>query len=98
MDLGTTKEKENKLLKRKEVTGSLAFTGATPSNAQLQEALAKKYNSAADAIEVKHIYGKFGETTANFEAYVYESKEQHDKIEPKKKEKKQGEQAAPAAK
>lgn len=87
-------EKENELLGRKEVIGNLAFSGATPSNKELQEALAKKYNVSAEQVAIKRIIGDFGGITGTFEAHVYADKGQLLKIEPKKKEKKT---AAPAA-
>lgn len=94
MELNIKNKKENHLLRRQEVTGELTFTGAaTPSNKQLQEELSKKLGVAAELIVVKHIYGSFGGGKAAFEADVYASKEQLDKIEPKKKVK----AAAPAA-
>lgn len=87
-------KKENPLLKRQELTGELTFTGAaTPSNKQLQEELAKKLSVAPELIVIRHIYGAFGGGKAAFEAVAYSSKEQFDKIEPKKKVK----AAAPAA-
>ncbi len=100
MNLSMKSEKDNALLERKEVIGNLAFSGATPSNKELQEALGKKYNVPAEQVAVKHIFGDFGGITATFEAHVYKSKEQLLKIEPKRKEKKtEGAQAAaPAAK
>jgi ribosomal protein S24E len=94
MELNIKNKKDNTLLKRQEVTGELTFVGAaTPSNKQLLEELTKKLNVAADVIVIKHIYGAFGGGKATFEADVYASKEQLDKIEPKKKVK----AAAPAA-
>ena|SRR3989344_1502701 len=96
MELSMKQEKENELLERKEVKGNLAFSGATPSNKELQEALAKKYNIPAEQVAVKHVYGDFGGITATFEAHIYKSKEQLLKIEPKKKEKKVVGAAAPA--
>jgi ribosomal protein S24E len=93
MELNIKNKKDNPLLKRQEVTGELTFVGAaTPSNKQLLEELTKKLSVAAEVIVVKHIYGAFGGGKATFEADVYASKEQLDKIEPKKKVK-----AAPAA-
>ena len=88
MKVDITTEKKNPLLLRTEVEGKLTFEGATPSNAQLAEALGKKYGCPPEAVCVKHIYGKFGKTHADFTANVYESKEALDKIEaqPKKKE------------
>ncbi len=96
MELHVKQDKKNALLHRKEVDGTLSYTGATPSNAQLQEALSKKFNTPADAIEVKHIYGAFGAQNATFTAHVYDSKENLLKVEPKKKVK--ADPNAPAAK
>ncbi len=94
MEFEIKNKKENTLLKRHEITGELTFTGAaTPSNKQLQEELAKKLSVAPELIIIRHIYGGFGSGKATFEAVAYASKEQMDKIEPKKKAK----AAAPAA-
>ncbi|RJQ21865.1 30S ribosomal protein S24e [Candidatus Woesearchaeota archaeon] len=95
MELNITTEKKNSLLGRTEVYGTVTFEGATPSNAQVSEALAKKYGKDTDTVVVKHILGKFGGITATFEADVYDTKEQLLKTEPKKKEKAAG--TAPAA-
>lgn len=87
-------KKENQILKRQELTGELTFVGtATPSNKQLQEELSKKVGVAVELIVIRHIYGAFGGGKAAFEAVAYATKEQFDKIEPKKKVK----AAAPAA-
>lgn len=88
MELSMKQEKENVLLGRKEVVGNLAFSGTTPSNKEIQEALAKKYNVPTEQVAMKHVFGDFGGITGKFEAHVYTSKEQLLKIEPKKKEKK----------
>jgi len=76
---------ENKLLHRKEVTGTLAFTGATPSNKEVQTKIAEHFKVTPEQVAVKHIYTDFGKTSAKFEANVYDSKEALDKLEPKKK-------------
>jgi len=88
--------KENKLLHRKEVTGTLAFTGATPSNKDVQAKLAEHFKVTPEQVAVKHIYTEFGKPFAKYEANVYDSKEFLDKLEPRKKEPKAA--AAPAAK
>ena len=93
----TIKEKTNPLLHRKELNGDITFTGTTPSNKQVQEELARKMGTHAELIAIRHVYGEFGGGKATFEAYAYETKEQFDKIEPKKKEKKAEPGAAPAA-
>ena len=92
MEIEIKNKKENQVLQRQEITGEIKFTGATPSNKQLQEELAKKIGVQPELVAIRHIYGSFGADKAQFEAVAYASKEQFDKIEPKKKEKK-----APAA-
>jgi len=94
MELEIKETKENKVLQRKALTGELSFTGATPSNKALQEAIAKKLGVKSEVVIVRHIYGKFGGGTAKFEAIVYDSKEQFDKIEQKTKKQKEAEAAA----
>lgn len=88
--------KENPLLKRKEITGEITFTGATPSNKKVQEELAKKLGAKPELVAIRHIYGAYGGEKATLEAYVYETKEQFDKVEPKKKEKPAAPGEAPA--
>jgi len=85
MELTITNQKENKILKRKEIEGTITFTGATPSNTQVQEEIAKKLNIQKEKIVTKQIINKFGTTNATFKAYAYETEEQLKIIEPKKK-------------
>jgi ribosomal protein S24E len=80
MDLTIDKTVENPYLQRKEVRGTVTFTGATPAQKQIAEALAAKLNSKADAIFVAHVYTVFGAQKATFEAHVYPSKEQLAKV------------------
>ncbi len=97
MELNITTQKENPLLNRKELHGELTFQGATPSNKQLLEELAKKLGVGQEVVAIRHIFGEFGGSKAKFEAYAYTSKEQFDKIEPKKKQKAAAPGTAPAA-
>ncbi len=80
MDITINKTNENPYLLRKEVHGKVSFTGATPSQKQLADALATKLNAKADAIFVSHIYTRFGSQAATFEAHIYPSKEQLEKV------------------
>lgn len=80
MELSIDKTNENPYLQRKEVHGKVVFTGATPSNKQLADALATKLGTKADVISVKHIYTSFGSQQATFEAHAYKSKEQLEKV------------------
>jgi len=95
------KQTENALLKRKELTGTISFSGSTPSNTDVQSELAKKLSVGNELVVVKHIYTSFGDTKARFEAVAYATKEQRVKLEgklpePKKEEAPAEKPAAPA--
>src|SRR5574341_617301 len=79
MEITVKKTDKNQYLQRKEVHGSVTFTGATPSQKQLADALATKLGVKADVIFINHVYTSFGAQSAAFEAHVYASKEQLDK-------------------
>ena len=89
MELTITSQRENLLLKRKEVSATIAFEKVTPSNAEVTKLLAEKLSAKEDAIAVKQILGSFGRHQARVTAYAYETSEQKAKIEPKHKPKKQ---------
>ncbi len=80
MEISIEKTIENPYLQRKEVHGTIAFTGATPSHKQLADSLASKMGTKAEAIFVVHVYTEFGSQKATFEAHVYASKEIMDKV------------------
>ncbi len=96
MELTIKEQKENPMLLRKEILAHVSFTKATPSNVEVAKAIATKLSASEDAVVVKQIKGGFGSTHAVIKAYVYASKEQKDKIEPKIKVKAAA-GAAPAA-
>ena len=73
MQLTLENKKVNALLKRLEVNGKINFEGATPSNVQLTEALAKEIKKEADLIVIKNIYTNFGRQEAMFTALVYDT-------------------------
>ncbi len=98
MELEIKNKKENPVLQRQEITGEITFTGtATPSNKQVHEELTKKLGIQAELVAIRHIYGSFGSGKAAFEAVAYATKEQFDKIEPRKKVAKAAPGTAPAA-
>ena len=97
MLLKIDKETENNLLHRKEITATVTFDKATPSNADVIKELAAKLSSTPEAIVMKKIEGGFGNHTAIVHAHVYISAEQKAKVVPKKKAKVAAE-GAPAAK
>lgn len=80
MDITIGKTLENTYLQRKEVHGKISFTGATPSQKQVADALATKLGVKADAIFIVHVFTDFGAQAAAFEAHVYSSKDQLNKI------------------
>ena len=84
MDLELIKEKETPLLERKRV--SLTYNsqdGKTPSRKQILKEVAKKVGGNADAIAIRHIYTKFGETAVKIIAHVYKDAKTMQKYENK---------------
>ena len=88
MELHITQTKENLLLKRKEISGKLLFTGKTPSYAEVADALASKLSVGKEVIALQHVYTLFGKQEATFKVNVYTSSDILKHIEPKVKEKK----------
>jgi ribosomal protein S24E len=102
MKIEIKNKKENPLLARIEVSGIVAFEGATPSNEQVAQSIASQLKVDASVVKMKKIYTTMGSREAEFLAFVYNSKEELDKIEPKpkkqlEKEKKAAEDAKKAA-
>ena len=81
MKVTIQEKKENSLLNRTEVKGSIEFDDITPSNVKLAESLAKETKKEINLIVVKSIYTNFGQKLADFEAIIYNSMEAKDKIE-----------------
>ncbi|MBU0460188.1 MAG: hypothetical protein KKH52_02090 [Nanoarchaeota archaeon] len=96
MKITITEKKDNKLLNRLEVKGTLEFEQVTPSNAKLSEALAKELNNKLELVIVKSIYNEFGQQNGTFFAIIYDSLEAKEKIEMNTKHLKK--QAAEVAK
>lgn len=85
MDLNTTEKKENNLLERTEIKGTITFTGPTPSYPHIKQALAVHLKVTEDVIAIKQVLTTFGASTATFSANIYKTAEQLTKIEPKVK-------------
>jgi len=76
MQVNIQEKKHNPFLKRTEVSGKITFEGATPSNAQLSEAIAKEMKAKeAECVVIKHIYSAFSRREADFVAVVYDTVE-----------------------
>ena len=81
MKITIQEKKENPLLNRTEVKGSIEFDDITPSNVKLAESLAKETKKDINLIVVKSIYTNFGQKLADFEAIIYDNMEAKNKIE-----------------
>ncbi|HLD39927.1 MAG TPA: hypothetical protein VJB13_02195 [Candidatus Nanoarchaeia archaeon] len=81
MNITINTKHENPLLHRVEVQGVVTFDGATPSNAQMVEALAQQMKTDASHIVLRHIYNKFSKHEAKFEAVSYASADARKKAE-----------------
>ncbi len=86
MALKITTKKENPLIGRIEIKGEIVFQGVTPSNDSVQKEVADLMKADPSVVKVKSIYTVYGETKAVVTAYVYSTKEDFEKFEPKKKE------------
>jgi ribosomal protein S24E len=83
--LKITKEKENSLFKRKEISATL-IVDKLPSRNEITKMLSDKFSQPQDHVKIKKIDGKFGSKTFNIEANVYSSLEEKNFEMKKKKE------------
>jgi len=95
------KDLRNELLKRREVK-LIVKENKNPGFANALKIIAEQFNAKEENIAVKEVKSKFGRDTFLIDAFIYDSIEDKNRIEPKKKTKvKSGEgqaaaQAAPA--
>jgi len=80
-------QKENFLLKRKEILARLEAE-KTPSFEEVKEALSKQFKADKEAIAIKKVDGGYGLKDFRIKAFIYDSKEDKEKIEKKAKAKK----------
>jgi ribosomal protein S24E len=83
------KDFRNELLKRKEVKMVVQNSG-NPGFGDAKKVIAKKFKVVEENIAMKNVKGKFGRDTFLLDAFVYDTKEDLDRVEPVKKEKKGG--------
>ena len=77
----------NDLLKRKEVQIIITSNG-NPGMQNSLKMIAEQFKAKDDVIAVKAVKGKFGRDTFLIDAFIYDSSDQKNMIEPKKKVKK----------
>ena len=77
-------EKNNELLNRKELK-LLVEAEKNPSMSEALEKVSTHFKAEKDCVIIKAIKGKFGRNTFLISAFIYKSKEDLVKVEPKKK-------------
>ncbi len=91
MKADVLEQKENPLLKRKDILLSIDFEGtSTPSKQSLKEELSKTFSAPAENIEIRKLTTEFGRAFGKAEVKVWEEKP------PEKKKKAAAQAAAPA--
>ena len=71
MELTILTKKENPYLGRQEIKGRISFTGATPSNQKVIEALTQQLKVSPEVIVLKRIITHFGQQEAELYALIY---------------------------
>ena len=95
--MNTIKNFRNELLKRNEVK-VVVTAEKNPGLANAGKMIAEQFKSKEENVVVKELKSKFGRDSFLIDAFIYDSQEQKNRIEPKKKEKKtEGAQVTQAA-
>ena len=82
MKVEILKEKENKLLARKEIEFRIEHVGATtPSRADIRAKISAQYNADVAAVVIKKLKTKYGIGVTDGSAMVYATPEQMNRIE-----------------
>lgn len=93
MELKIISQNQNPLFKRNEVQAT-ADSKVTPTHSDVKTELAKQLSTQPKNIKIKGIKGSFGSNTFEISANIYDSKEEKDTLEIKKKREKQEEEKA----
>lgn len=87
----TVKDFRNPLLKRRELK-LLIESGKNPGFQESLKQVAKQFKSNEENIVIRELKSKFGRNTFLVDAFIYDSVQDKERIEPKKKiKKKEGE-------
>lgn len=82
MEIDVVKEKDNRILGRREVRFSIQHVGtATPKRAEVRQALAAKYSTDQDRVVVDALHAAFGQGATVGYAKIYGTKEAALKLE-----------------
>jgi len=85
-------DKDNFLMNRKELK-LIVEAAKNPSYPEAEAIIVEKFKTQPENIAIKQVKGKFGRDTFLISAFIYKTKEDKEKFEPKLKVKK----AAPGA-
>ena len=85
MNIKILEEKDNAILKRKELLLEIDFLDKTPSNEEMKKELAKKFNTKENLVAVKQINQIFGKRTCKVKANIYNDEKSLKEIEPQPK-------------
>ncbi len=85
MILKIISEKENPLYTRKEIVVDVKKE-TSPKESEAIVALSEKFSASLESIKIERIISKFGSDIFTIHAKIYNSKEDKESIEPKKKE------------
>ncbi|MEX0933023.1 MAG: hypothetical protein WDZ77_02925 [Candidatus Pacearchaeota archaeon] len=77
-------ERENPLFKRREITFQIE-EAKTPSRLEVVNLASEKFSCPKESIKIKNIGGKFGSNVFDVDLYIYNSEEEKNLIEMKKK-------------
>ena len=83
MEIEITKEKENRLLHRTEMEGTIRFERETPSRADIIKYIAAKKNVPENLVVVAKVNQKFGARDGKVDIRIYESESMMKSIEPR---------------
>jgi len=83
MELKISKEKDNKVIGRKELNFEINYERAPPNKLQIIEELAKKTNTNQNLIVIKKISNVFGMRKLMCNANIYGDEKSISKFEPK---------------
>jgi ribosomal protein S24E len=75
MKIKINQKEDNPLLERVEFSGTVEFDGATPSNIDVLEAVAKELKLEQSLVVIKHLHTRFSGSTADVDGVGYSSKE-----------------------
>ena len=88
MKMDVVKEFDNRLLKRKEIEVSNQYS-SNPGLSRVLEDITKHLNVKEEVVVIKKINSYFGSNNFLIDAFIYDSSADKERVEPKKKEKKE---------